>query len=110
MPAMKVGIPRIDPNVQYVGVSKLRQLNATNLHDLDKTLVIQDNDQPLAVIVSYEIFLEMQKERERVLTTLQMLMNDKESEALLAGLEESRDNNTQTLANVREALKKDESL
>lgn len=66
MPKSRSGIPYIDPNVQYVGVSKLRTLNATNLSELNRTLVIQDNDQPLAVVLSYEQFLEMQKERERL--------------------------------------------
>lgn len=33
--------------MQHVGISKLRVLNVTQLRDLDKTLVIQDNDKPL---------------------------------------------------------------
>jgi len=39
----------------------LRALNATQLKELDKTLVIQDNDKPLAVLLKYEHFLAMQK-------------------------------------------------
>lgn len=66
MPSSRSSIPYIDPKVQYVGVSKLRTLNATTLNELDKTLVIQDNDKPLAVVLSYDQFLEMQKERERL--------------------------------------------
>jgi hypothetical protein len=57
-------IPYIDPKVRHVGVSKLRELNATKLKELgqdnEQTLVIQDNDQPLAVLLSYEKFLIMQ--------------------------------------------------
>ncbi|HTW59081.1 MAG TPA: hypothetical protein VMD99_13195 [Terriglobales bacterium] len=55
-----VSIPYLDPNVQYVGISRLRAFNATQLKELDKTLVIQDNDKPLAVLVKYEHLLAMQ--------------------------------------------------
>ena len=37
-----VSIPYLDPNVQHVGISRLRALNVTQLAELDKTLVIQD--------------------------------------------------------------------
>ena len=56
-----VSIPYLDPTVQHVGISKLRALNVTQLRDLDKTLVIQDNDKPLAVLLKYEHFLAMQE-------------------------------------------------
>jgi hypothetical protein len=56
----RVSIPYLDPSVQHVGISRLRQLNVTHLRALDKTLVIQDNDEPLAVLLSYEHFLAMQ--------------------------------------------------
>jgi hypothetical protein len=36
-------------------------LNVTQLRELDKTLVIQDNDKPLAVLLKYEHFLAMQE-------------------------------------------------
>ena len=39
-----------------VGISRLRALNATQLRELDKTHVIQDNDKPLAVLLNYGIF------------------------------------------------------
>jgi translation initiation factor IF-3 len=54
-------IPYLDPSVQHVGISKLRALNVTQLRDMDKTLVIQDNDKPLAVLLKYEHFMEIQK-------------------------------------------------
>jgi translation initiation factor IF-3 len=56
-----VAIPYLDPNVQHVGISKLRALNVTQLRALDKTLVIQDNDKPLAVLLKYEHFIAMQE-------------------------------------------------
>jgi translation initiation factor IF-3 len=54
-------IPYLDPSVQHVGISRLRALNVTQLRDLDKTLVIQDNDKPLAVLLKYEHFMAIQK-------------------------------------------------
>jgi len=56
-----VSIPYLDPNVQHVGISRLRALNVTQLRELDKTLVIQDNDKPLVVLLKYEHFLAMQE-------------------------------------------------
>jgi hypothetical protein len=64
--ANQVSIPYLDPSVQHVGISKLRALNVTQLRELDKTLVIQDNDKPLAVLLKYEHFLAMQ---EKILKT-----------------------------------------
>ena len=58
----QVSIPYLDPSVQHVGISKVRALNGTQLRDLDKTLVIQDNDKPLAVLLKYEHFMAMQEQ------------------------------------------------
>jgi len=55
-----VEIPYLDPSVQHVGISRLRALNVTQLRELTKTLVIQDNDEPLAVLLKYDQFLAMQ--------------------------------------------------
>ncbi len=41
-------------------ISRLRALNVSQLRALDKTLIIQDNDEPLAVLLKYEHFLAMQ--------------------------------------------------
>ncbi len=59
--ANQVSIPYLDPNVQHVGVTRLRSLNVTQLRELEKTLVIQDNDEPLAVLLKYDQFLAMQE-------------------------------------------------
>jgi hypothetical protein len=59
--ANQVSIPYVDPTVQHVGISRLRALNVSQLRALDKTLVIQDNDKPLAVLLKYEHFLAMQE-------------------------------------------------
>ena len=58
--ANQVSIPYLDPSVQHVGISRLRALNVTQLRELSKTLVIQDNDEPLAVLLKYDQFLAMQ--------------------------------------------------
>ena len=52
--ANHVEIPYLDPSVQHVGISRLRALNVTQLRELDKTLLIQDNDKPLAVLLKYK--------------------------------------------------------
>jgi hypothetical protein len=59
--ANPISIPYVDPTVQHVGISRLRALNVTQLRELEKTLVIQDNDEPLAVLLKYEHFLAMQE-------------------------------------------------
>lgn len=53
-------VPYIDPNVRHCGVSELRKLNAAKLKDMQGAVVIQDNGEPVAVIVSYETFLAIQ--------------------------------------------------
>lgn len=53
--------PTIDPSVKHVGVSKLRGLNADKLRENTDTYVIQDNEQPLAVLLTYDKFLAMQE-------------------------------------------------
>ena len=60
--ANQISKPYLDPSVQHVGISRLRAFNVTQLRELDKTLVIQDNDQPLAVLVKYRNFMAMQEE------------------------------------------------
>lgn len=106
----KVGIPYIDPNVQYVGVSKLRSLNATNLQGLQaKPIIVQENNQPIAVILSFEQFLEMQRDRDKVRATLEMLVNDDERNALLAGMQDVLSKRTKPISAVRDALRKKKS-
>jgi hypothetical protein len=73
-------MPRyIDPTVEHVGVSKLRQLNVTNLSNFEKMLVVQDNDKPLVVVVNYREYLEAQEQHietreklKKALETIQM--------------------------------------
>ena len=100
------GIPVIDPNVRYVGVSKLRELNATKLSSLAQTLVIQDDDKPLAVVLSFEQFMEMQNERERIIATLEKLFDKGEQADLLTALQQTAAGKTKPFSLVRKTLKK----
>jgi hypothetical protein len=60
----------IDPTVEHVGVSKLRQLNATSLGKLKNMLVVRENDTALAVVLRYEQYLTMQNQLEEALRTI----------------------------------------
>ncbi len=101
-----VRVPYIDPNVEHVGVSRLRALNAANLRDIKKTLVIQDNENPLAVLLKYEQFLIMQNQLQSLLDTLELVMNDEERTALLKGLDDLEAGRTRNISEIRESLKK----
>ena len=101
-------IPYIDPRVRHVGVSKLRELNATKLkemgHGNEETLVIQDNDTPLAVLLTYERFLRMQEKLTAVFNTIEMLTDDGERNALLAGLADLKAGRTRSLDEIEAEL------
>ena len=102
---MPTSVPYIDPNVQHGGVSRLRTLNATNLRHLDKALVIQDNDTPLAVLLTYEQFLLMQKQLRAVLETVEVIADHEERSALADGLRSVSEGKTKPLSEIRAALK-----
>ena len=59
--ANQISKPYLDPSVQHVGISRLRALNVSQLDALDKTLVVQDNDRPLAVLIRYRNFMAIQE-------------------------------------------------
>ncbi len=98
-------IPYIDPNVQHVGISRLRSLNATQLREIDKTLVIQENDQPLAVLLKYEEFLIMQQKLMSVLDTISVMADDAELAGIMAGLKEMNGGQTKSITEIRATLK-----
>jgi PHD/YefM family antitoxin component YafN of YafNO toxin-antitoxin module len=98
-------VPRIDPNVEYVGVTKLRQLNSTELRDVEKTLVIQDNDKPLAVLLKYEQFLIMQNELDSLLQTIYVLMSQGERAEIAKGIEQFKAGQGKNVDEIRAALK-----
>src|SRR5690349_11434461 len=99
-------IPHIDPNVKHVGVSKLRALNAEKLRETDETLVIQENDKPLAVLLTYDKFLAMQDELLAVARTVEMLSDNAELAALRAGVADIKAGRTRSLDEIDADLKK----
>jgi PHD/YefM family antitoxin component YafN of YafNO toxin-antitoxin module len=100
-------IPTIDPRVKHVGVSKLRELNATKLAEqTDETLVIQDNDKPLAVLLSYEQFLIMQEQLASVMNTLELVSDDLERKGLLAGIADLRAGRLHSMEDIEAELER----
>ena len=105
---MPVSIPNsyINPRVCTVGVSKLRLLNASKLREMDKTLVIQENDQPLAVLLNYEEYIAMQQQLMAILETQSVLSNKEETADIVSGLDDINAGRTKNLGEVRRSLDK----
>ena len=99
-----LNIPKIDPNVRHVGVSKLRKLNSDDLRKIEQTLVLQENDTPLAVLVKYEKYLILQNELESLMATVELLTNKEETAALLAGLKDFQAGRTKPLSKIKASL------
>ena len=98
-------IPYIDPNVEHVGVSRLRKLNSDELRHI-KTMVLQDNGEPLAVLLRYEQFLMMQNQLKSLLETIELLSNQEETRELVAGLHDVRAGRTRSIVEIKSSLKK----
>jgi len=101
-----LNIPKIDHNVRHVGVSKLRKLNSDDLRKIEETLVLQENDTPLAVLVKYEKYLVLQNELESLMATVELLTNKEETAALLAGLKDFEAGRTKPLSAIKASLGK----
>jgi hypothetical protein len=100
--------PNIDPRIKHVGVSKLRDLNATKLKEQeDDTLVIQENDTPLSVLFSYKRYQEMRDEFNALMSMVEMLTNESERNGLLAALEDVRVGRVRSLADIEADLEKE---
>jgi len=99
-------IPRIDPSVEHVGVSRLRKLNSDDLKSMDKTLVLQENDQPLAVLLTYEKFLILQDQLDSLMKTIYVLSSPEESAAFRAGIEDVTNGRTKDFNLIKAELKK----
>src|SRR5208282_2923954 len=98
-------LPNIDPNIKHVGVSKLRGLNATKLKEqTEDTLVIQENDIPLAVLFSYKKFLEIKEEFNSLLNMIEMLASDTEKKSLVDAFEDLRAGRVRSLAEIEAEL------
>jgi hypothetical protein len=100
-------LPNIDPTIKHVGVSKLRGLNASKLKEqTDDTLVIQENDTPLAVLFSYRRFLEIKQEFDSLVNTIEMLVSDTEKKSLIEAFEDLRAGRVRSLAEIEADLEK----
>lgn len=91
----------VNPNVRTVGVSKLRSLNATQLRGIDKTLVIQENDQPLAVLLKYEEYIAMQEQLLAMIETQAVLSNKSVVDGILGGRADAKSGNTRPIEDIR---------
>ena len=63
-------VPRIDTSVHRIGVSELRQRNARRLKEMSKENYIEvicNNNEPLAVLVPYPLYLDIQAELEKLI-------------------------------------------
>jgi len=98
--------PHIDPSVKHVGVSKLRRLNANKLRETTDTFVIQENDKPLAVLLTYDKFLAMQDELLAVARTVEMLSSESEMAALKTGLKDMQAGRVHSLDSIDEEINK----
>jgi hypothetical protein len=100
--------PEIDPQIRFVGVSKLRDLNAAKLREqTDDTLVIQENDTPLSVLFSYKRYQAMRAEFNSLLSMVEMLSDDNERNGLLAAFEDIRAGRVRTLAEIEADLERE---
>jgi hypothetical protein len=82
-------VPYIDPSISDIGVSQLRKLNATDLRNGKKTLVVRDKNVPLAVVLRYEQFLAMQGKLEAAQKTLDLLAKRADVHAILESLKDA---------------------
>jgi hypothetical protein len=96
-----------DPNIKHVGVSKLRDLNATKLKERsEETLFIQENDTPLAVLLSYKRFLEIKAEFDALMGMIEMLANEAERKSLMQAFEDLRAGRVRPLSEIEAELEK----
>ena len=99
-------IPIIDPSVKHVGVSKLRELNGAKLKESKDTFVIQDNDTPIAVLLSYDKFMAIQEQLRSVFNTVELLTDDAEREGLLAAFRDIKEGRYRSLREIEEEMEK----
>ena len=99
----------IDPRIEHVGVSKLRQLDGKTLKENveNKSLVIRDHEVPLAVLLSYEQYLLIQNQMQSLVETIEIFTNAEEFQLLAASLGEvASDAPRKSLEEVRASLKR----
>ena len=70
----------------------------------EQTLVIQDNDTPLAVLLTYERFLVIQEKLTAVFNTVEMLTDTTERTALLAALADVKAGRVRSLDEIESEM------
>jgi PHD/YefM family antitoxin component YafN of YafNO toxin-antitoxin module len=105
---MVQGVPYIDTSISDIGVSQLRKLNATDLRKGKKTLVVRDNNEPLAVVLRYEQFLVMQHKLEAAIKTVALLTKGKDVEAVMESLKDAAEGRGVDLSEIAPELAKRE--
>jgi hypothetical protein len=86
-----------------LGIESPRQWRRLPLSDMKSTLVIQDNDTALAVLVRYEQYLAIQEQIKSLKETIQILTDEKERAAVYAGLRDLADGHVRPLSEVKAA-------
>lgn len=99
-------IPIIDPSVKHVGVSKLRGMTSGKLKQTEETLVIQEHDTPLAVLLSYEKYLAIQQQLMAVFNTVELLTDENERKNLVRAFEDVRAGRVRSLAEIEAELER----
>ncbi len=97
-------VPYIDPSIADIGVSQLRKLNATDLRKGKRTLVIRENNVPLAVVLKYEQFLAMQDKLQAAQRLVDLFAKKGTAEELLKSLKDSEDGAGKDLADIAPEL------
>src|SRR5256885_16758279 len=98
----------LNPDVKYVGISKLRDLNAnklTQLKETKETLVFQDNDKPVAVLLSYDNYLGIQQQMAALMNTVELFSERIELEGVIRGLKDISEEKVHSFAEVKATLK-----
>lgn len=101
-------LPYVDPNVEHVGVSHLRGLNAAKLRENEKTLVIRDKNAPVAVLLPYETFLDYQRELKSLMETVDLTFDPDELQVLADGLQAEADSDVKSIEDIRAEFKKNQ--
>jgi PHD/YefM family antitoxin component YafN of YafNO toxin-antitoxin module len=103
---LATGVPYIDQSISDIGVSQLRKLNADALRKGKKTLVVRDNNVPLAVVLKYEQFLVMQNKLEAALKTVELLTRKTDAETVIASLRDAAQGRGMDLSEIAPELVK----
>jgi hypothetical protein len=78
--AASTHVPFLDRDVEHVSVSKIRYLNTTQIQELDHAMLIHGVKGPVAVLITYPIWLElqdlMQKQMRPILDSMRVVVAD----------------------------------